>query len=198
MGRASGLPFACVSDALEIRLFDPRRDPRDWTDVIGPTQCAVFVKDRATSTSLALDGKPYKDPDETTCLVFDRIDTAQRFCQAKVLALAHLRCEIYDAEGLAYPPLLVIIHPDFQHEEDSGSFWSRRRKLIAAILLLMAPPLIWLDVRRSSTLILPTFLAFNCILLALRFLYWDFGVKHRERERERRLAAHRLKEHANP
>jgi hypothetical protein len=40
-------------------------------------------------------------------------------------------------------------------------------------------------------LILPTFLAFNCILAALRFLYWDFGLKLRERERQQRLEAHR-------
>lgn len=52
----------------------------------------------------------------------------------------------------------------------------------------------WLDIRHRSQLILPTFLAFNFILLALRFLYWDFGVKHRERGRQQRLEAHRLRE----
>jgi hypothetical protein len=139
-------------------------------------------------------GKPYLTPDSTTCLIFDHIDSARQFCEAKVQSLPHLRCEIYDSEGLAHPPLLVVIHPDFQHQEDAGSFWSRRRKLIALALFLAAPPLIWLDVRRANTLILPTFLAFNCILLALRFLYWDFGVKHRERERQQRLDAHRRKE----
>jgi hypothetical protein len=25
----------------------------------------------------------------------------------------------------------------------------------------------------------------------MRFLYWDFGVKHKERERQKRLEAHR-------
>jgi hypothetical protein len=181
----------------EIRLFDPRRDLRDWTDIIRPTQCAVFLKDRATTTSLTQEGKSYASALDTTCFLFDQIEEARQFCEAKVLALPHLRCEIYDAEGLAHPPLLVILHPDFQHQEDSGSFWSRRRKLIALVLLLMAPPLIWLDMRRSNELILPTFLAFNCILLAMRFLYWDFGVKHRERERQRRIEAHRLKERAD-
>lgn len=154
----------------------------------------MFLRDRATSVSRNADGKAFSDPDTTTCLIFDRIDDALRFCEAKVQALPQLRCEIYDANGLANPPLLVVVHPDVQHEEDAGSFWSRRRKLIAVTLFLMAPPLIWLDVRKASTLILPTFLAFNCILLALRFLYWDFGLKHREREREKRLQAHRKKE----
>jgi hypothetical protein len=183
-----------VSGDNEIRLFDSRRDPRDWTDLIRPTQCVVFLKDRTTSTSLTPDGKPYARPADTTCLVFDRVDAAQQFCEMKVQALPYLRCEIYDAQGLAHPPLLVIVHPNFQHQEDSDSFWSRRRKLIALVLFLMAPPLIWIDMRRANTLILPTFLAFSCILAGLRFLYWDFGVKHREQERQRRLEAHRQME----
>ena len=179
-----------MPDGIEIRLFDPGRDPRDWTDVIRPDQCAVFFKDRATSSSVNIRGERYTDAVETTCFLYDHIDHAIQFCEAKVRGLPNLRCEIYDAEGLAYPPLAVIVHPDFQHQEDSGSFWSRRRKLIALFLFLISPPLIWLDVRRHSELILPTFLAFNCILLALRFLYWDFGVKHFERTRQQRLEAH--------
>ena len=183
-------------DGLEIRLFDPRRQPRDWTDLIGPNQCAVFFKHRETSLALTPDGNPYRDPVATTCVLFDRIDDARRFCEAKVKLLPNLRCEIYDSEGLVHPPLLVVIHPDHQHKEESGSFWSRRRRVIALALFLAAPPLIWIDMRRNNTLILPTFLAFNFILAGLRFLYWDFGIKHREQEREKRLAAHRAREQA--
>lgn len=183
-------------DGLEIRLFDPRRQPRDWTDLIGSNQCAVFFRHRATSVTLSPDGNPFRDADASTCLLFDHIDDARRFCEAKVQSLPHLRCEIYDSEGLAHPPLLVVIHPDYEHAQESGSFWSRRRKLIALVLFLAAPPLIWMDVRRNNTLIVPTFLAFNCILAGLRFLYWDFGIKHREHERSKRLAAHRAREQA--
>jgi hypothetical protein len=71
-----------------------------------------------------------------------------------------MRCEIYDAEGLAHPPLVVIVHPDQRHTEETGSFWSRRRKLIAMVLFLLAPALIWIDMRRANTIVLPTFLAF--------------------------------------
>ncbi len=183
-----------MPDGIEIRLFDPKRDPRDWTDIVRPDQCAVFFKDRTTSASVDANGKRYSATLATTCFLYSHIDNAIQFCEAKVRALPDVRCEIYDSEGLAHPPLIVIIHPDFQDQEDGGSFWSRRRKLIALALFLISPPLIWLDVRRHSELILPTFLAFNCILLALRFLYWDFGVKHRERTRQQRLETHRLRE----
>jgi len=181
-----------VDDGTEIRLFDPRRDPRDWIDLLGPTQCAVFVKDRKTSSSLAPDGRSYPSPDATTCLVFDSIDAAQQYCQAKVQGLPHLRCEIYDKQGLAQPPLLVVVHPDFYADEDSGPRWSRRRKQIVGGLVSVSILLLWAGVHWSSDLF--PFLAFTCIVLALRFLYWDAGVRHKDRERRSRLEAHRRKE----
>ena len=183
-----------MSDAREIRLFDPRREPRDWTDLIGPTQCAVFLKDRTTSTSLDANGKLYAQPNETPCFVFDGIDDARAFCEARVQAVPLLRCEVYDSEGLAQPSMLVVVHPDFEHAEDSSASWSRRRKLIAVLLFLAAPPLVWMDMRRANELVVPTFLAFTCILTGLRFFYWDYGVKNRERERQRRLEDHCRKE----
>jgi hypothetical protein len=120
-----------VESGVQIRLFDRRRDPPDWVDLLGPTQCAAFLKDRQSSVSLDADGKPYSNPEATACFVFDRLAAAQQFCEAKMLALPHMRCEIYDAEGLAHPPLMVIVHPDERHREETSSFWSRRRKLIA-------------------------------------------------------------------
>jgi hypothetical protein len=181
-----------VDGGTEIRLFDPRRNPRDWTDLVRPTECAVFLKDRTTSVAVTPDGLPYATPTEIACMVFNSLDAAQRFCEAKVKALPQLRCEIYDAQGLAHPPLLVMVHPDHERHEDSGSRWRRRRKLVIIALLAAAVPLFWIDRLRSSDLAI--FLALNCIFIALRFVYWDFGVKHREKERQRRLEEHRKME----
>jgi hypothetical protein len=41
------------------------------------------------------------------------------------------------------------------------------------------------------------FLGFNCIFAGLRVLYWNFGVKHSEQERRKRLEAHRKVERGN-
>ena len=180
-----------MDGGTEIRLFDPRRTPRDWTELIRPTQYAVFLKNREDCTSLAPGGQLYPNPDDNSCVVFNRLDAAQRFCEAKVEALPDVRCEIYDAQGLAHAPLLVIVHPNFQRKEESSSFWWRRRKLLAAIFILLSVPLLWIGTRGSNFSDVATFLAFNCILLALRFLYWDFGLRHREREAWKRLEAHR-------
>jgi hypothetical protein len=181
-----------VNDGTEIRLFDPRREPRDWTDLIRPTECAVFLKDCRTSTAVTPEGRPYPDPAGITCVVFPCLDAAQRYCEARVQALPHLRCDVYDAQGLAHPPLLVILHPDNQRKEDSGSHWSHRRKLIAVALFLASAPLFWVGRMQGSDLSI--FLGFNCIFLALRFVYWDFGLKHHERKRRLRLEAHRKME----
>ena len=158
--------------------------------MLGPTQCAAFLKDRMTSAILALSGQPCRSAN-ATCIVFDTLDSAEAFCEAKVGELPDVRCEIYDSAGLANPALLMIVHPDHQKQGDTGSSWSRRRRPIAVVLFSAAGPLIWIDVRRANTLILPTFLAFNCILAGLRLLLWDFGVKERDEERRKGLEAHR-------
>jgi hypothetical protein len=183
-----------VDCGTEIRLFDPRRDPREWTDLIRPTECAVFLKDRTTSTPLTLEAQPYPSPAEVTCIVFHSLDAAQQFCEAKVQALPQLRCEIYDAQGLARRPLAVILHPESQRKEDGGPVWSRRRKWMAGTLFLISLPLFLLGMRGSNSGDLAIFLGINCILLALRFLYWDFGLKHSERQRLKRVEDRRKME----
>jgi len=183
-----------VDVGTEIRLFDPRRDPQDWTDLMGATACAVFLKDRTTSAALQPNGHPFPNPADTTCIVFPCVDGAQRFCESKVQSLPHLRCEIYYAQGLAHPPLLVIVHPDLLRKEQAGSSWSRRRKVVAGAFALLSVPLFWFGVRSTTSSDLAIFLAINCLFLALRFIYWDFGTRHHERERRRRLESHRKME----
>lgn len=179
----------------EIRLYDPHRSPRDWVDLLGPGDCAVFLKNRTTSASLTADGQPFARPDDTTCVLFRCVDDARRYCEDKVKTLPHVRCEIYDAEGLAHPPLLAIVHPAFHEQEESSSHGSRRRRWIAVGLVLLSALLLWAAAHWSNDAL--TYIAFTCILLALRFLYWDFGLKHREAETHKRLEAHLKKERRN-
>jgi hypothetical protein len=104
-------------------------------------------------------------------------------------------CEIFNSEGRAKPPLLVIAHPDYEKDDDSGPACSKRRKLIVAVLLTAGAPLFAVNFWGES--ILATFLATNCVLFGLRVLYWEYAVKHRERERRLRLEAHRRIERVN-
>jgi hypothetical protein len=170
-----------------VSLYDPRRDPPDWLDLLRPADCAVFLKHRSTSAALDPDGSAASTP---SCLVFDRVDAARQFCDSLVARLPHLRCEIYDRHGLARPPLAVIVHPDFERREEAGGRPSRLRKLIAAGVLLLCAPLLWIAMRRTTSSDIAIFLAINCVVLALRLLYWDAGVRHREKETAKRLEAH--------
>jgi hypothetical protein len=183
-------------DGTEIRLFDPDRNPRNWTDLLLPTDCAVLLRHRVNSGSLSSDGHPVLDPVQATCIIFGSLDAAERYSEAKVQLAPHVRCEVYDAEGLAHPALLVILHPDHRPKDDLSPQWARRRLLLIFALLLCAGLLLWIGIRDSSDLVI--FLAINCIFLALRFVYWNFGVKQRERDRLRRLEEHRRKEKAMP
>jgi len=153
-----------------------------------PNQCAVLFKDLANSAPRSPQAKPYHADTECTCLLFDHVETAQRFCETTVKELPSLVCEILNSEGRAKPPLLVITHPDYASDDDSGPTSSRRRKLIATRLFAVGAALFSINLWGENTL--ATFLASNCVLFGLRFLYWEYAVKHREQERRHRLEAH--------
>ena len=75
-----------MADGVEIRLYDLNRDPPQSTDVVLSSQCAVLLKDTATSVPLSREGNPFRTAGEITCTVFETIDSAYRFCQDMVAA----------------------------------------------------------------------------------------------------------------
>jgi len=185
-----------MEDGTEVRLYDPKREPPEWTGIVLGTQCAVFLADVSTSEPLSREGKPFPSAAEATCMVFGSLDAAQRFCEATVGEQPNVRCEVLDCQGRAHPPMLVVIHPSQQRLDDPGAAWSRRRKLIAALLLAAAIPVFWIGWRSRGVMILPTFLGLGMMIVALRFLHWDFGLKHAQQERQKRVEAHRRRERA--
>jgi hypothetical protein len=148
-----------------------------------------------TYAPVSSEGSPYPADNECTCLLFDHLDAAQRFCETKVRDFPSLVCEVFNSEGRAKPALLVITHADYENDDDSSPSSSRMRKVIVAGLLAAGAALFSINLWRES--ILATFLACNCLLFGLRFLYWEYAVKHREQERRRRLEEHRRTEHGD-
>jgi hypothetical protein len=176
-----------VDGGTEILLYDPRRQPANWPELMEPTGCAVILKDRATSTPVTANGLPVADAAFATCVVFPSFDSAMRFCEAQVGTMPDLRCEIYDHEGLARPPLAVV------PPQDSGERGSRR-KWFSILVGLIAAALFWLAARADTSRDIAIFVAINCIVLVLRFLYWDAALSYRERQRLARVVAHRKRE----
>jgi hypothetical protein len=77
----------------------------------------------------------------------------------KVKDFPSMVCEIFNSEGRAKPPLLVIAHPDYEKDDDSGPACSKRRKLIVAVLLTVGAAPFAVNFWGES--ILATFLATN-------------------------------------
>ena len=57
----------------ELRLYDPDRRPRAWTDIIRPGQYAVFHSDLRTDVEKRPDGRFLLPGEESSCLLFDSL-----------------------------------------------------------------------------------------------------------------------------
>ncbi len=173
-----------------LRLHDPARRPANWTQIIEPRQFAAFARDQDTGLTCGADAQPFADPAAATCVVFDSLDEARQFCEEAVQAAPSVRFDVFDVDGRANPPLLTIVHPARASAlETHPRALERRRRLAwalvaAGVLLLFAA--YWLnDVGHA---IFPGFIGLNMIIVALRILWFNLGVRETEREREARLA----------
>jgi hypothetical protein len=184
------------ADGQEIPLFDPKRRPSEWTRVILPHQCAVFLSNTALRLSVGRDLKP-QARESATCVLFDSIDDAEAFCRLLVSARPEIGCEILDHEGPVNPPLMHIARAHKGGDDDARGWLSRRRPWIIGCLIFAAIPLFCYDSTHDSTLVL-TIIGINLIVAALRLLLWDLAAKSNERERMARLAAHRERERQAP
>jgi len=178
----------------EFKVYDQARQGRDWMSLLAPTQCAVFFKDFQTATPLSRDGVAFDRTANCTFLVFDRLEDARHFCEAQVNQHPAMCCEVFDFEGRAKPPLLVVVHPSVAEKDELSATWVRRRKYIAMASFLCAIPLIVWDWRTGEYMILPTVVGVNLIVLGLRLLYWNTARSDNAPERQRRLESHRRRE----
>jgi len=178
----------------EFKVYDQARQGRDWMSLLTPTQCAVFFKDFQTATPLSRDGVAFDRMTNCTFLIFDRLEDARRFCEQQVNQHPALCCEVFDFEGRAKPPLLVVTHPRVAERDELSATWVRRRKYIAMASFLCAIPLIVWDWRTGEYMVLPTVVGVNLIVLGLRLLYWNTARSDNAPERLRRLESHRRRE----
>jgi hypothetical protein len=182
-----------MSDGTEILLYEHRRRPPCWTNVILPHQYAVFLRNEEWKMSVGRDGKP-READRATCILFESIDDAESFCRRLVAQQPRICCEVLDSAGRAKPPLLTITSQHSGGGDDDMRGWlGRHRRSLIAGLIAAALPLFWYDWRHNGDLIM-TVLGVNMIAAALRLLLWDVGAKNTERDRIARLDAHRARE----
>ncbi len=178
----------------EFKVYDKTRQPADWTSLVGPTQCAAFLKDVKTANPLATDGSEITHLGDCRFLLFDHLEEARAFCEAQVQRYPFMCCEIFDAEGKAKPPLLAIMHPSAARKNELSPTWVKRRKVIAIASLVAAGVLFVADWRSEYELLWPSLLAVNLLPLGLRLLYWNTASAERSRTQAKRLAEHLQRE----
>jgi hypothetical protein len=174
---------------LILRLHDAERRPPDWTDLVRPGQFVTFAKLAAGGTACDADGRPFSSPGTATCIVFDRLDEAQRFCERQTALHSSIQFDIFDAEGRVNPPLLTIVHASRQGQSEAHPGTIKRRTRIAVALILVAVPLLgfgWYIFGEPRS-IFPIVIGVNLLVAASRLLLMNLGAKEAERIRQQRV-----------
>lgn len=178
----------------EIRVYDDARQPREWTALLTPRQCAVFLKRVNSEMPLSPNGTACPRFRDSTFFLFDSLDEARRFSETKVRQYPHMCCEVFDSRGKARPPLVSITHPGVAEKDELSASSVRIRRIIAVCFFGSALPLFWWDWRANGILVLPTFLGLTMIVAGLRILHWNMARRELIREQERRVEAHLSRE----
>jgi hypothetical protein len=184
----------CQVEGAEILVYDHRRRPPCWSRIIQPHQCAVFLRDEELGVAVGRDARP-PGKAGATCLLFESIDGAERFCRRMVAEHPQLSCEILDARGRSNPPLMTITREHAGGDDDVRGWFPRHRRSVIVALIATALALFWFDYCRRGDLIMTVF-GVNLLAAALRLLLWDSAAKNNERDRIARLETHRLREQA--
>ena len=164
----------------ELRLFDPQRKPANWMGHIREGEFALFFKDANSSQEMKADGSYAESAEESTCLVAGSLDEALDFAEARVDASPQMRCDIFDHQGKANPPLASIVHQDRKGQENTEALgWKRIRWGI--VLVPLGVPLIVYDYVHDWALFLPAFIGINLIAAGARMIVWGMGTLENSR-----------------
>jgi len=178
-----------MSAMQAVRVYDPDRRPANWTELIGREQFVAFAKDVETGVPCGANGRPFADPSQTTCILFDTLDEAQAFCEGAVRLAPRVLFDVFDAEGRANSPLITVVHPSHAWRLDTDARALHRRRAIAWALIAAGVPTIiyaWLW-RAEIEVIFPGFIGINLIVAGGRLLWLNLGIRETERARQERL-----------
>jgi hypothetical protein len=181
---------AAASSWREMKIYDRERVPRNWNELLAPSQCAVFLTRVNSTQPLTSFGELVAHLHDATFLLFDRLEDARHFCEEQVERYPQMSCQIFDSAGKARPPILTIVHPSLAEKDELSASSVRMRKIIAIALWVLAAGLILWDKHARSVLVLPTVLGLNFFVIGLRLFFWNTARKDRLAEQEKRIQEH--------
>jgi hypothetical protein len=172
-----------------VRVYDADRRPPNWTEIIRPAQFVAFATDLDNEAPCDPSGTPFVSADAVTCMIFDSLPEARRFCRESADHAPAVRFDIFDSSGRSSPPLLTIVHPSRVATLDGNPRAARRNMIGALALVSCAPILFWIDwAKYDGVLILPTILGINMIIIAARLVQLNGAHATAARTRRERLA----------
>jgi hypothetical protein len=180
----------------EFKIYD-KNWPGDWMSRVGPTQCVALFKDFHTAAPVSYRGESFPKMTDCTFVLFDSLDEAKTFCEAQVRQHPSMCAEIFDHQGRAKDPLVVVVDSTVAEKAELSRSSVRRRKVWAFVLFCIAVPLIAWDWSKDWDLIWPAVLGLNIGVFGLRLLYWNTARAERNRERAHRVEAHLARENSN-
>jgi hypothetical protein len=166
----------------ELKLFDAERRPPNWMGHIHEGEYALFFKDVRSGQELTANGDL---PKESVCLIAGGLEEALDFAQARVDAVPSLRCDIYDAQGKANPPVASVVHQNNKSLENTAATGWKRIWFGVALLPIGAPMIVY-DWHRDWALIWPAFFGIQIFAAGVRLIVWGTGTI----ENSRRSAAY--------
>lgn len=172
-----------------VRLYDGRREPRNWLKIIQPSEVAVFVTLADSGAACDAEGTP-TGADDAVCIIFKTLSEAEAYCRERVERNPALRFEVMDSGGRLRPPLLTVVHSSRVESLDGSPSKMRFNKRAAIALLALGPLMIWFDwMFYGGDMIMPTVVGINFVLIGVRLLVMNRGHVAAEQARLARVAA---------
>lgn len=183
-----GLRHATLVTVRIVRVYDPARRPRDWSELVQPSQFVVFASLADGGAPCDFEGRPTTH-EEALCAIVDTWPDVEAFCDDCVARHPAVRLDAFDAQGRSRPPLQTVVHPSLRRTLEGDAGTRRRQRLVAAGLIGLAPVLFWAD-WHYGLLGLPTLGGLNALVFAGRLLQLAAAYQAAEQRREARVADH--------
>jgi hypothetical protein len=151
-----------------LKLYDPRRSPAHWLEIVRPGEHCVFILDAKLRVPKDTDGREFTEGEAAVEITPD-FASAVRFAEALVARHPELCCEIYDWEGKAGEPLRTVYEPSVRGRYE-GLPWAKREASIGAALVSLGILLMIYDARRDLTWMWGYIIGAKCTIIGGAYL----------------------------
>jgi hypothetical protein len=103
-----------------VPIFEESAHPPVWSDRMRLGEFAVLCEDARTGAAKQPDNTLAPTPHSQVCTIFDSRQAAEEFARERVAVYPAMRCLVFDPEGRAGQPLLIVNRPEFAPRGEIG------------------------------------------------------------------------------